>query len=246
MHKPLKPPTMLNPSITTKSANRACSTDARIRVALLEDAAGYRKEVAAYLAQRADLSVVGDWGTAEEAMEKLPSPPADVFLVDLQLPGLSGVQFIRELRTLSPLTQCLVLTAFEDQELIFQALVSGAKGYLLKTSPIDHLPERVREVQDGGSPMTPSVARRVVEAFEATHGLGDSPSLSPREWEILNHLARGWRYKEIAAECKLSSDTIRTHVRRIYRKLQVHSRAEAIARLAGWKYAAPWRVPRSV
>lgn len=213
-----------------------------IRVAIVEDAAGFRDEIRSVLAEAPGMVCAGAWGSSEEALRDLPQDPADVVLVDLRLPGVSGVEFIRRLRTTAPGIQCVVLTAFGDDELVFQAIVAGARGYLLKTAPLDRLLEQIREAHFGGSPLSPTVARKVIEAFRTTQDVDEAPNLSPREWEVLDLLARGRRYKEIADACGLSRETIRTHVQRIYRKLQVNSRAAAIARLNGWRHTAPWLI----
>ena len=144
---------------------------------------------------------------------------------------MSGVECISSLKTLLPDAQVVMLTVYEDTDLIFGALSAGATGYLLKRTPPDELLRGIRDVHRGGSPMTSHIARKVVQSLRQTPPEGAAEdALSPREREVLDYLSRGYLYKEIAAELALSYDTVHTYVRRIYEKLQVHSRTEAVAK----------------
>jgi len=168
------------------------------------------------------------YANAEGALAGLPSAHADVVLMDIHLPGLNGVECVRKLRPLCPLTQFIMSTIYEDDEHIFESLKAGASGYLLKkTEPVKIL-EAIREVYDGGSPMSTQIARRVIASFHADAAPAAVEILSPREAEILQALAKGLRYKEIAAGLFISLETVRTHVRHIYEKLHVQSRTEAL------------------
>jgi DNA-binding NarL/FixJ family response regulator len=171
-----------------------------------------------------------------KAIEQIPAVGPDVVLMDINLPGLSGVECVRRLKALMPALQVVMLTVYEDTDLIFAALAAGATGYLLKRTPPDELLGGIEDVYRGGSPMTSHIARKVVRSFqEADGGNGrtDEAALSPREREVLDHLAQGYLYKEIASRLAISYETVHTYVRRIYEKLQVHSRTEAVAKHLG-------------
>jgi len=168
--------------------------------------------------------------TGEEALRSIPKAAPDVVLMDLNLPGMSGIECTRELKQLRPTVQVLMLTIEEESERVFAALRAGATGYLLKSATPGEIIEGIQLVARGGSPMSAVVARRVVESF---HGAGEPPSrasLSKREVEVLERIAHGKRIKEVATELDVSDTTIQTYLRRIYEKLQVHSQAEAVAK----------------
>lgn len=166
-------------------------------------------------------------------MTHLPEDKPDVVLVDINLPGHTGVQCICRLRPLMPETQFLVLTVYEDADHIYDALAAGATGYLLKSTRREELLAAIKQVHEGGSPMTGYIARKVVQSFQPAQPEKPGPDvLSPREWEVLRLLARGYAYKEIADSLGISMPTVNTHIHRIYEKLQVRSRSEAVARFA--------------
>ena len=171
------------------------------------------------------------YATGEEALRELPRVAPDVVLMDLNLPGLSGIECTLELKKLRPSAQVLMLTIEDDSERVFAALRAGAAGYLLKAAPPGEILEGIQLVARGGSPMSAVIARRVVESF---HGQGGpsaaKDSLTAREIEVLDRIARGRRIKEVAAELGVSVTTVQTYLRRIYEKLQVHSQAEAVAK----------------
>lgn len=170
----------------------------------------------------------------ESALERVPQAPPDVLVVDLNLPGIDGVGLIARLKDTAPQTHFLVLTMYEDTGRIFDALKAGATGYLLKRAKASELAEAIRQIHAGGAPMSPSIARQVVQSFRNTpQNAADDAGLSPREREVLEHLSRGELYKEIAASLDLSIDTVRSHIRKIYEKLQVHSRSQAVAKYLG-------------
>jgi DNA-binding NarL/FixJ family response regulator len=205
-----------------------------IRVSVVEDDARVRGSFSR-LVDRADgFSCVSQHSSAEEALDELPLVRPDVVLMDINLPGINGVECVRKLKSMLPNSQVVMLTVYEDTDLIFGALAAGATGYLLKRTPPDELLRGISDVHRGGSPMTSHIARKVVQSFRQSDPEGtEAGPLSRREREVLDYLARGYLYKEIAAELAISYDTVHTYVRRIYEKLQVHSRTEAVAKHLG-------------
>jgi DNA-binding NarL/FixJ family response regulator len=204
-----------------------------ITVSIIEDDASARKILAGWISRADDFQLVGEWGDAENAIPVLREKKPNVVLMDINLPGMSGVEAVKKLKPLLPGTQFVILTVYEDADHIYNALASGATGYLLKHTPREELFTALRDVHKGGSPMTSNIARKVVQSFRQT---GPSPSeddgLSRREQEVLDLLTRGYLYKEIAERLNISVPTVNTYVRRIYEKLHVRSRAQAVARYA--------------
>lgn len=206
----------------------------KIRVALVEDDPPVRAGLRLLINNSSTCVCVGDFGSAEEALAKMPTLAADAVLMDIQLPGLSGIECIRRLKKVVPKLQIMMLTVFEDHDRIFQSLAAGATGYLLKQTPPDKLIGAITELHRGGSPMSMQIARRVVETFqEPAPGAEAAVGLSGREKEIVAGLAKGYLYKEIAARLGISVETVRTHLHNIYEKLHVRSRTEAVMRLYG-------------
>jgi len=204
-----------------------------VAVAIIEDDAQARKILAGWINRASGFHLAGEWGDAESALEALPSKKPDVVLMDINLPGISGVEAVRKLKPLLLTTQFVMLTVYEDADHIYNALAAGATGYLLKQTPREELLEALAEVNRGGSPMTSNIARKVVQSYRVTPVAGpDSENLSPREQEVLNLLAQGYLYKEIAERLNISVPTVNTYVRRMYEKLHVRSRAQAVARYA--------------
>ena len=215
-----------------------------IAVSIVEDDEELRQTLARYLTKRG-FRCTSTHGDAEEALQLLPRIKPDVVLMDIRLPGRSGIHCIGQLQVLLPDTKCIVLTAFEDTDLIFEALTAGALGYLLKGVRPAKLLDSIREVYEGGSPMTGQIARKVVTCFQDTGtnpfrgGASSSPSgrhgpdtteasLSPREKDVLDCLIEGLLYKQIAARLGVSMSTVRGYAQRVYKKLQVHSRMEVM------------------
>lgn len=199
-----------------------------IRIAIVEDEPDLRAELAAQLGNQPDLVVVSVFADAETALANLEQANVDVVLTDIRLPGASGIELIRR----SPpqvRASFMVLTTFDDDDLVFGALEAGAAGYLLKRTVPEAIAEAVRELHRGGSPMSSSIARKVVETFRKSPPAHEA--LSPRENQLLLRIAQGRSYKECASDLEISVDTVRTHIRRIYRKLQVRSRHEAVTAL---------------
>jgi DNA-binding NarL/FixJ family response regulator len=203
-----------------------------IAVSIVEDDAQARKIFANWISGASGFRLAGDWGDAEKALEALPSKKPNVVLMDINLPGMSGVDAVKRLKPLLPETQFVMLTVYEDADHIYNALAAGATGYLLKQTPRAELLGAVEDVHQGGSPMTSNIARKVVQSFKQAAALGHQEELSPREQEVLELLARGYLYKEIAERLNISVPTVNTYVRRMYEKLHVRSRAQAVAKYA--------------
>lgn len=202
-----------------------------IRVTMVEDDPGLQESIQKYVNSAPGFRCIGVCANAEAALANIPGNPPDVVLMDIKLPTMSGIECARLLKTAVPTVQILMLTVFEDTELIFNALEAGASGYLLKRFPPPKLLDAIREVYQGGSPMSAPIARKVVESFQRPPTASKPSSvLSQREREVLESLAKGLTYKQIAHEKSISIDTIRTYVRRIYEKLHVQSRTEAVAK----------------
>ena len=206
-----------------------------IRVAIVEDLDEIRNGLAYLIGASDGFDCVATFTNAEDALRELPRLRPDTVLMDVGLPGMSGIACIRELKQDVPDIQFMMLTVFEDDETIFQSLQAGATGYILKKTPPAKILESLKDLHDGGSPMSGEIARKVVQAFQK---MGQSKkeveNLTAREQEILSYLAKGYRYKEIAEALFVSVETVRTHIRNIYEKLQVRSRTEAVlkARMA--------------
>ena len=202
-----------------------------ILVSIVEDHAPLRQIMAEWIGHAQGMTLGQTYPDAEAALANLPQHPADVVLMDINLPGQSGIECVRQLKPLLPSTQFVMVTVYMEAVRIFNALAAGASGYLLKRSSHSELLHAIHEVAAGGSPMSRNIARLIVEKFHAVpfHS-PDMERLSDRELDVLRLLARGLVYKEIASELNLSFHTIHTLVRRIYEKLHVHTRREAVAR----------------
>ncbi|MDX9751484.1 MAG: response regulator transcription factor [Flavobacteriales bacterium] len=208
------------------------SEPARIRVAIVEDDAVLREALAEALATDPAMELHGAHGTAEDLLARHPAVAADVVIMDLNLPGIDGVACTRRVKAMWPATQVLVCTVQDDDDSLFNALCAGATGYLLKDARPAEVVRAVRMLHAGGSPMGTGIARRVLASFSAPlRPAKEIALLSQREREVLERLARGDRYKEIAEGLHLSIETVRTHVRNLYHKLQVGSRTDALNKL---------------
>jgi len=203
----------------------------QIKVAIVDDDEGIRNGLAALIRRAPNLKLAGDYANAETALKEIPRHAPDVVLMDINLPGMKGVECVRQLKATLPAVQFLMLTVYEDSDSLFNSLKAGASGYLLKRTASAKLLEAIRDVYDGGSPMTPQLARRVVQFFSRPAAEG-SPlaKLTPAEREFLDQLANGYAYKEIAGRMNISIDTVRSYVRTVYEKLHVHSRTEAVVK----------------
>jgi DNA-binding NarL/FixJ family response regulator len=205
--------------------------DMPIKVAIVEDDEGIRSSLAALIRRASALRLAGDYPDAESALKEIPRRPPDVVLMDINLPGIKGVECVRLLKTALPQVQFLMLTVYEDSDSLFNSLKAGASGYLLKRTAPARLLEAIRDVHSGGSPMTPQLARRLVQYFSRpAEGDSSVSRLTPGERDFLDQLANGYAYKEIADRMKISIDTVRSYVRTVYEKLHVHSRTEAVVK----------------
>ena len=200
-----------------------------ITVAIVEDDPRVREELAKLIDRAAGFKCLGTYADGETALANLPRQTPDVVLMDINLPGMSGIECVRRLKAGLPSVQIVMLTVYDEVGQLFKSLMAGACGYLLKRTPSDKLLEAITEARLGGAPMTRKIARKVVQYF---HGLGvvspEMGSLSKREQETLALLAEGFRYKEIADKLGISFNTVREYVHSIYQKLHVTSRAEAV------------------
>ena len=199
-----------------------------IRVAIVEDNDRIREGLCALIGGSEGFACTGTYESGEEALREIPGHTADVVLMDIQLPRMSGIECLSRLKELAPELQIMMLTVFEDNENIFRSIVAGATGYVLKRTPPAELLDSIRHIHEGGSPMSDQIARKVVEAFrEFGTSSKETENLSDRENEILSYVAKGFHDKEIADRLFLSIKTVRTHLRNIYQKLHVRSRTEA-------------------
>jgi DNA-binding NarL/FixJ family response regulator len=202
-----------------------------IRVSIVDDEVDLRENIAGFVDAAKGFRCVSVHSSAEEALAHLPQEKPDVVLMDINLGGMSGIECVLKLKPLMRETQVVMLTVFEDTEKIFSALAAGASGYLLKRMPPEKLLEAIRDVHEGGSPMSAPIARKVVQSLQGHRpGTDETAELSPREREVLDGLAEGQAYKQIAAKLDVSIHTVRNYIRRIYEKLHVRSSAEAVAK----------------
>ena len=210
-----------------------------ITISIVEDNDKLRGTLAKVIGRAEGFKFVSDYANAEDALTDLPKVKPEVVLMDINLPGMNGVECVRKLKAALPQTQVMMLTVYEDTENIFNALAAGANGYMLKRTPTKELIEAIREVHRGGSPMTTHIARLVVQSFQKPLAAAPQPAggpggelseLSEREQQVLDLLAQGLIYKEIADKLNIGYETVHTYIRRIYEKLQVRTRTEAVAK----------------
>lgn len=201
-----------------------------IRVSIIEDDTPFREALATLLKGSPGFECLSSHATGEDAIRVIPSLHPDVVLVDLELPGVSGVECIWQIKTLVPGLAIMVLTKFEDTDKIFDSIKAGASGYILKRTAMAEILKAVEELHRGGSPITPHIARKVLDCFRTLPTANpEVKTLTEREQAILRLAREGLRYKEVGTALGISTDTVRTHFRNIYKKLHVHSRAEALA-----------------
>jgi len=199
-----------------------------IKVSIVEDNDQIREGLSALINGSTGFQCVATYPTAEKALKYLPAHKPDVVLMDILLPGMSGIECVRELKKLLPNLQLMMLTIYEDDDNVFKSIVAGASGYVLKKTPPSELLEAITDLHNGGSPMSDRIARKVVLAFQQMgKSSEETENLTQRESEILSYVAKGYHDKEIAEKLFLSSETVRTHLRNIYKKLHVRSRTEA-------------------
>jgi len=206
-----------------------------IAVSIVEDDPQVRGSLAKLIDGAPGFRCVSVHPSAEDALVEIPKVKPEVVLMDINLPGANGVECVRKLKPHLPATQIIMLTVYQKTEHIFNALAAGATGYMLKQTPPSELLIAIKEVHGGGSPMSSHIARKIVQSFQqpAPAACAEAESLSPREAEVLDLLAKGFLYKEIADQMKVSYATVHTHIRHIYEKLHVRSRTEAVAKHLG-------------
>jgi DNA-binding NarL/FixJ family response regulator len=202
-----------------------------ISVSIVDDEDGLRQSIAAFVNGAPGFKCISAYPSAKAALENLHKERPDVVLMDIHLAGMSGIECVERLKAVAPEMQIVMFTVYEDAALIFQALTAGASGYLLKRSTPDKLLQAIRDVHAGGSPMSSSIARKVVASFQKPGPQsGGSEHLSAREQSILECLSKGLTYQHTADQLAISIGTLRTHIRRIYEKLHVHARTAAVAK----------------
>jgi DNA-binding NarL/FixJ family response regulator len=200
-----------------------------IHVSIVEDDVKVRGSLAKLIDSTEGFSCVSQHPDAENALKELPVIKPEIVLMDINLPGMDGVECVRRLKQVLPTTQVVMLTVYENTNIIFGALTAGASGYLLKRSSPEQIIEAIRDVHNGGSPMSSHIARKVVASFQrVSNPTREYEKLSAREQQVLDYLAKGFLYREIAENLKITYATVHTHVRHIYEKLQVRSRTEAV------------------
>lgn len=206
-------------------------SEVSIAVSIVEDDTPARGILADWIRRASGCQCAGQYGNAEAALVALPAEKPAVVLMDINLPGMNGIECVRQLKPMLPHTQFVMLTVYEDADHIFHALAAGASGYLLKRVSRGELLAALREVHAGGSPMSSNIARKVVQSFQQPILQPfEAVELSPREREVLEMLVRGFLYKEIADSLQIGCSTVNTYIRRIYEKLHVRSRSQAAAR----------------
>lgn len=206
-----------------------------ITVAIVEDLDEIRETLNHFIDMDGELEVVGSFQSAEEACEVLPVLQPNLVVMDISLPGMSGIECIRQTKQLCPATQFMMFTVYENDEKVFEALKAGATGYMLKKHGSQKIIEALKELYNGGSPMSADIARKIVQAFvEHTDSVDDvSPLLTQRETGILRLLAKGLLYKEIALQLNISNNTVKQHIHNVYEKLHVQNRTEALNKFFG-------------
>jgi DNA-binding NarL/FixJ family response regulator len=201
-----------------------------ITVSIVEDDPSLSEGLVRLLERTRDFHFLDCYSNGEDALRKIPLNPPEVALMDINLPGMDGIECVRKLKETNPSIRVVMLTVYENPERIFKALTAGAIGYLLKHRPSTELLNAIRDAHHGGAPMSSQIARKVVQFFQRSATAGESEDLSAREREVLDFLAKGYLIKEIADQLGLSFDTVRTYIRRIYEKMHVHSRSQAVAK----------------
>lgn len=201
-----------------------------IRLAIVEDLDEVREGLRNYLSRNSDFELLGAYPAAEEAIPAILISKPDIVIMDIHLPGMTGIECIRKLRPECPDTQYMMFTVYENDDKVFEALQAGASGYLLKHTPLPQLTEALKELYEGGSPMSVNIARKLVRVFQnqPNPNLPADISLSGRENQILQLLSKGLLYKEIADQLSISTHTVRQHIHKIYEKLHVQNRTEAL------------------
>ncbi len=211
------------------------SSHMSITLIIVEDLEEVRDGLKNFIGLSSDFKVLDTFKTAEEAIIGLPGLKPDIVIMDINLPGMSGIECIRQIKNKIPSTQFMMFTVYENDEKVFDALKAGASGYLLKSTGLVQLIESLKELHEGGSPMSSNIARKLVTIFREQNKTENIEALSNRENEILQLLSKGLLYKEISEQLHISTATVRQHIHRIYEKLHVQNRTEAINKAFGKK-----------
>jgi RNA polymerase sigma factor (sigma-70 family) len=206
-----------------------------IKICLVEDLEEVRNGMASLLTMDERFELLAIFSDAEKAADELPAWQPDIIIMDINLPGMNGIECIKKVKALCTSSQFMMFTIYEDDEKVFEALAAGASGYLLKKTPFIKIAEGLIELYDGGSPMSTQIARKVIKRLQNDEAKEQIETLSVRENEILQLLAKGLMYKEIGAKLSISTDTVRQHIHHIYEKLHVQNRTEAINKAFGKK-----------
>jgi len=204
-----------------------------INVAIVEDNNTIREGLAALISGTPGYNCTGAYPDCEKFLTNLPKINIDLVLMDIGLPGINGIEGVKKAKIINPALNILMLTIYEESNVVFEALCAGACGYLVKKTPPSRLLEAINDICEGGSPMSSHIARQIISVFHQKKNLNGNSSdyeLTQREKEVLNHLADGYNYQEIADKLFISVDTVRHHIRNIYKKLHVHSQSEAVAK----------------
>ncbi|HEY5442927.1 MAG TPA: response regulator transcription factor [Pyrinomonadaceae bacterium] len=224
-------PSRQRSSIPLFNQENETSSQENLKVAIIEDVRSLRDGLRMLIDGTDGFSCVGSFRTMEEALEKIEANPPDVVLADIGLPGMSGIDGVRLMKDRNPSLTVLMLTVYEDNERIFDALCAGACGYLVKKTPPARLLDSIREAINGGSPMSPEIARRVVNLFREIQPPERADyTLTPHELRLLKLMVEGHSYKTAAAELGVSLNTVCFHIKQIYEKMQVHSKSEAVVK----------------
>jgi len=210
------------------------SASMSLSIAIVEDLDAVRNGLKEFISLNTDFIVVGAYKNGEEALANLPLVEADIVIMDINLPGMNGIECIRQVKDKSPSTQFMMFTVYENDEKVLEALKAGASGYLLKNTGLLQIAESVKELHDGGSPMSANIARKLVNLFrDKSKEASPTDVLTNRENEILLLLSKGLLYKEIADQLQITPGTVRQHIHKIYEKLHVQNRTEAINKAFG-------------
>ena len=208
----------------------------RITLAIVEDLDEVREGLKQFISLNPDFDVLGTFSTAEEALVALPSLQPDIVIMDINLPGMNGIECIRQVKINTPRSQFMMFTVYENDEKVFEALKAGASGYLLKNTGLLQMTEALKELHNGGSPMSANIARKLVSLFRENEMLSaEVEHLTKREYELLVLLSKGLLYKEISDQLNITMNTVKQHIHNIYEKLHVQNRTEALNKVFGKK-----------
>ena len=202
-----------------------------ISIGIVEDLKDVREGMVTVLSLDERFEMLCSFDNAEKAIRELPAWQPEIVIVDINLPGMNGIDFIKKIKNVCSHTQFIMFTVYENDEHIFEALTAGASGYLLKNTPMRKIVDSLIELHDGGAPMSMQIARRVIDKMRGDESSGLIEALTPRENEILKCLSKGWMYKEIAHTLNIGMGTVRQHIHSIYKKLHVQNRTEALNRM---------------